>query len=334
VPRPQARHVLHAVALVVGLVGLAVLIDQLGWSEIEQAIVSAGPWFAVLALIDLASVFCDAGGIHTFVRPLAKVSYFRVFCAQASGLAINRLTPGNSLGEPIKVTMLMQDIPEAAAVAGIVMYNLAAYLFAISIIVIGVPLTLLSMDLPTEIQIGVSILAGLLILVMVGLVTLVRRGALATAIHAIRRLRIISPERAARWETRIAAIDTNVKRFGDATTRRAFAFAVLGRSLNSLGTVLVLVAAGIPLTWPLVIGMLSVGILIQWMSNVIPLGLGLADGGNYVLSGALGSAPGAGLAFTMVNRVRTVVLATMGLAVMALANLTERGRSSPDRPRP
>ena len=325
------RHVFHALTLAVGVVALAILIDQLGWEGIESAIVDAGPWFAVLALIDLASVLCDAGGIYMFVRPHAPISFFRVFGAQASGLAINRLTPGNSIGEPLKVTMLMQYVPEAAAVSGIVMYNLAAYLFAITVIVLGVPLTLLAMDLPTELQIGVSILACLLVALVIGLVVLARRGVIATAIRALRRIRLVSRERAERWEQRVTEIDANVKQFGGTSTRRAIVFAILSRSLNSLGTVFVLVACGIPLTYPLVVGMLSVGILITWLSNVIPLGLGLADGGNYLLSGALGSAPGAGLAFTMVNRLRTVVLAGMGLTVMVISNLSGRDRSSRDR---
>ena len=85
------------------------------------------------------------------------------------------------------------------------------------------------------------------------------------------------------------------------------------------------------MTPPIVIGMLSVGIVVQWMSSIVPLGFGLADGTNYFLYGALGSSPLAGLAFTMVNRTRTVVLAAMGLAVMAIANLYDRTRPVSER---
>ena len=95
--------------------------------------------------------------------------------------------------------------------------------------------------------------------------------------------------------------------------------------MNWIGTLVVLHVVGVPLTGQLVVAMLSVGILITWMSNIIPLGLGLADGGNYVLYGLLGAAPAAGLVFTMINRVRTVVLAAMGLAILAVANALRRG---------
>ena len=60
------------------------------------------------------------------------------------------------------------------------------------------------------------------------------------------------------------------------------------------------------------------------MSNIVPLGLGIADGTNYALYGVLGASPAAGLVFTMINRVRTCVLAVMGLAVLAIANALRR----------
>lgn len=326
VARPRARHVWHVVALAVGAVALAFLIDRLGTDGFERVILGTGKWFLVIAAIDLASVFSDAAGVYCFVRPLAPISYFRVLAAQASGIAINRLTPGNSLGEPVKVTMLMAHVPETAAIPAIVMFNISSYLVAVSMIGIGVPLTLLSLDLSTGATVAVLVVTGLLVVVVSGLVVLARRGALATLVRAGRRLRLYSAARAERWQARIAGIDANIQRFGDPATRRALVFVIASRLLNMSGALVILIALDTELTMPLVIGTLSVGILITWISNVIPLGLGLADGGTYALYGVLGGVPGAGLEFAMVNRVRTVVLASMGLTVMAIANVVDRKR--------
>lgn len=145
---PRPRHVFHAVALVIGAVALAVMIDGLGRAGFATAILGAGRWLVAIAAIDLASVCCDAAAVHGFVRRSATITYRRVFVAQASGLAINRLTPGNSLGEPVKVTMLMARVPEAAAVSAVVMFNVASYLVAVAAIAIGAPVTLLLLDLP------------------------------------------------------------------------------------------------------------------------------------------------------------------------------------------
>jgi uncharacterized protein (TIRG00374 family) len=321
--------VFNVAVLVIGAVAFAVLFHGIGWTATRDAILGAGWWFAIMAAIDLASVFCDAGGIYCFIRPQAKVSYWRVFAAQASGLAINRLTPGNSLGEPTKMTMLAEHTPESLAIAGVVMFNIAQYLIAFAAIVLGVPATLLMLDLPPRAELAVWISAGIIIALAIGMAILVRRGAIATLIAGLARMRVISATRAAAWTTRIAAIDDQVKRLGNVRapgTAGGIGFVFLSRCLNWAGTIAVLVACQIPLTAPLVIAMLSVGILLTWLTNVIPLGLGLADGGNYALYGLLGASPAAGLIFSMVNRVRTVVLAAMGLTVMAIANAATRRR--------
>lgn len=328
--RARASRVFNAVVLVIGAVAFAILFHRLGWAATTKAIVDVGWGFAVIAAIDLASVFCDAGGIYSFIRPQTEVSYWRVFAAQASGLAINRLTPGNSLGEPTKMTMLAGHVPESLAVAGVVMFNIAQYYIAFAAIVIGVPATLLMLDLPPAAEIAVWISTGVIVVLAVGAAIIIKRGAIATLIAGLARLRVISAARAASWTARIADIDDQLKRVGDTRasgTKRGVGFIFLSRCLNWAGTIAVLLASHIPLTTLLVVAMLSVGILLTWLSTVVPLGVGISDGGNYALYGLLGASPAAGLVFSMVNRVRTIVLAAMGLIVMAIANTVWRRRA-------
>jgi len=296
---PRRRHVLHAVALVVGGIAFAFLVDRLGWTGITRVIVGTGWWFVLIAACDLASVLCDAAGIRCFARAHADVSYWRVFAAQSSGVAINRLTPGHSLGEPIKATMLMEHVPPATAISAIVMFNAATVFLAIAAIVIGVPLTMLAMDLPPRARILVGIAAAVLALFAIALVMLIRRGMLATLIHAARRIRLVGDPRATRWIAAVAETDRNIRELGTPGHRRGLLYVVASRCLNWTGTLVILYSADIPLSPPMVIGALTVGILITWLSNIIPLGLGLADGGNYLLYGALGSSRAAGLDFTM-----------------------------------
>jgi hypothetical protein len=324
VNRPRARHLLHGAALLIGAVVLVFLIDNLGRDGFESAILGTGRWFLVLAAIDLAAVMCDAAGVYCFVRPHAEVSYLRVFFAQASGLAINRLTPGNSLGEPIKVTMLMRHVPEAPAVSSIVKFNITTYVVAMTTIAIGVPLTLLSMDLPATAQLLIIAIVSLLVAAVLGLVILAKRGALTVLVRAGRRMRLLSAARAERWTNRLAEIDAHIRELGDRATKRALPFVFMSRALTMFGGIVILIATDTELTPALVFAQLSIAIIITWASNVVPLGLGLADGGNYALYGAIGASPAAGLEFAMINRVRTVVLASMGLAVMTTANLFDR----------
>ena len=321
----------NLIALGIGAIGLIWLVHRLGWHDTEQAIVAIGPWFAVIGAIDLASVLCDAFAIHGFLRssPGTRVSYARVLGAQASGLAINRLTPGNSLGEPVKVTMLVRYVPTELAVSAIVMFNLATIYVGIAAIAIGVPATALLLDLPDRVAVAVWIATAVLIALALALALIVRRGALATLVDAAAALSLISRARAERWRGRILEIDARVREV--AGVRRGLVGVIGSRILNWAGTIVLLHAAAIAMTTPLVIAMLSVGILVTWMSNVIPLGLGLADGTNYALYGLLGASPAAGLVFAMVNRLRTVVLAMIGLVIMAIANVAYRSGAQQER---
>lgn len=330
--RPRQRHpaarIFNLLALVIGAVAFALVVRELGWAGMRQAVIGTGAWFAVIAVIDFAGCFFDAAAVHAFIRPHAPAAYRHVFAAQLSGMAINRLTPGNTLGEPVKVTMLVRsDVPADVAVSAIMIFNLTTMYVGIIAIVIGVPLTALLLDLPPDIAhmvwLGMGILVGVAGLIAV----LIRRGALGSLVGGLARIRIISAPRATRWQAAVAAIDTRLRSIGNL---RAPGFArglagVLGsRAFNWLGTIVILHAAQIPMTAPLVIASLSVGILVTWLSNVIPLGLGIADGTNYALYGLLGASPVTGLLFTMVNRLRTIVLALMGLSVMTIANALYR----------
>jgi uncharacterized protein (TIRG00374 family) len=298
-----------------------VLVDRLGWSAIVDAVTNAGWWFLWIAIIDLLSVFSDSAAVYSFVRAEAPASYWRVFAAQASGIAINRLTPGNSVGEALKVTMMLDHVPKETAVSAVVKFNLATMYTALTIVLIGVPLTLLQLDLPPQFHTVVWVGTACVIALGLTIAILVRRGALATLIGIVRMFGLITEERAAQWTEKMASIDKSLASFNTRRARQGVAFVLGSRVLHSLATILVLHAAGVPFTAPVIVCMLSVGILTTWICNVVPLGLGLADGSNYVLYGALGSTGIAGIAFTMVNRTRTCVLAGMGLTVMAIANV-------------
>jgi hypothetical protein len=301
---------------------------ELGWTGIRNAVTGVGAWFAVTAAIDFVGSSCDAGAVYSLVRPHTPIAFRHVFAAQLSGIAINRLTPGNSLGEPVKVTMLVRsDVPTDVAVSSIMLFNLMTTFVGIAAIVIGTPLTAVVLDLPPDVARAVWISMAVLVAVAIALFVLVRRGALTTLVGILVRARIVSAARGARWQSAVASIDEQLRRGGSLSApgqARALALVLGSRMFNSAGTIVVLHAADIPMTAALVIATLSVGILITWLSNVVPLGLGVADGTNYVLYGILGASPVAGLLFTLVNRVRTIVLALMGLAVLAIASALYR----------
>ena len=311
------------------MLGAALLAWTLGdlHRETWVTVRDVGVWFAIIAVIDLLSVCCDAYAIHGYLRPHVVIPYPRVFAAEFSGLAINRVSPMNSLGEPIKMTMLMRDVPGDHAVSAVVMFNLTTTYVALVTIAIGVPISIAMLDLPSQLVTYVWLTLGVLFVSAVALALLVRTGPLTTLIDAATSLRLVSAERATRWRTKVAGIDERLRMLGRLRApgmARGLAGVVGSRVLNSIGTVLVLHAVGIPLSAPLVIAMLSLGILIGWIANIVPLGLGLAQGGNYVVFSVFGANAASGVVFAFVNQLRTILLAAMGLVVMLIANLFHR----------
>jgi uncharacterized protein (TIRG00374 family) len=322
----RASYVFNVAVFAFGAIALGFLLRRLGGEGVRHVIVDAGPWLLAIAAIDVASMACDGYALYSFLA--RRVGFWRVFAAEASGLAINRLTPANSVGEAVKVTMLTRAVPADFAVSAVVLFNLSTIYLGIAAIVVGVPITALMLDLPHRIEIAVWIATGLLIVFSMVVLVIVRRGAVSTLIDGMVGLRFIRRDRAERWRAKIADLDARVRA---APGLRGGLLGVFGsRVFNWIGTIVVLHACGIPMTAPLVVAMLSVGILVTWMSNVIPLGLGVADGTNYALYGILGASPDAGLVFTMVNRLRTCAVAAIGLTVMAVAG----GRGRPSAPDP
>jgi hypothetical protein len=322
----RASTIINIVALVLGAAWFAwtmVELDRETWVIVHDV----GAWFAVIAAIDLMSVCCDAYAIQGYLRPYVAVPYPRVFAAEFSGLAINRVSPMNSLGEPIKMTMLMRDVPGEHAVSAVVMFNLTTTYVAIATIAVGVPISFALLDLPGRIVTYVWITLGVLLVSAVALALLVRVGPLTALIDAAAALRLVRAETATRWRAKVAGIDDRLRMLGRLRApgmARGLAGVIGSRVLNSVGTVVVLYAADIPLSPSLVIASLSLGILITWISNIVPLGLGLSQGGNYLLYAAFGARPQAGILFSFVTLLRTLLLASMGLVVMLVANLFHR----------
>lgn len=323
-------RVVRIVALLVGAIAFAIMANQLGWSGVTDVLVETGWWFLAIAAIDVASAMSDGGAIKLLASAHANVPYLRACAAQLGGVGINRLTPGNALGEPVKVAVLVEKIPRDSAVSTILMFDAGATLVAIVVIVLGIPITLAFAELPRELAALAWLGAGVLVAVVVLLLVLVRRGPVGIAVRTLRRLRIVSAERAARWQQASTQIDAMVRELGTTRSSRLALCCLVGsRALNWAGTIVMLYAAGLPLDAPLVIGILTVGALITWVSHVVPLGLGIHDGGNYLLYRALGAPGLAGLDFTMVYRARTVLISAIGLSVLAITSYRDRRRRRP-----
>jgi uncharacterized membrane protein YbhN (UPF0104 family) len=326
--RHVASHIFNIVVMSIGVMALAFMLHKLGLSTVRRVLRGVGGWFAVIVMLDLAAIACEAAALHQFMRPEARmIKYWRVLAAQLSGRAINILTPGGALGEATKVTMLVAHAPRGRVVSSIVLLSLASFYLSVAIVIVGVPLTALLVDLPHGLELTVWIGLGVVIVVVVGIGVMIQRGALETILAGARRARFLSEERATRWTAKVAEIDRHVKELqSDQSpgTRAALAFVIAARLCSWSAATIVLYAVGAQLGFTLLAGVLSVGVLIGWISSIVPFGMGVADGGNYALFDVLGASGAHGVLVTLLGRARSLTLAVLGLLVMAGGHTANR----------
>jgi uncharacterized membrane protein YbhN (UPF0104 family) len=325
--RHLASHVFNLAMLVFGAGALAWMLRGLGWDRFREAVVGVGWSFAIIAALDVGAVLLDARALHTFMRPEARmVSYWRVVAAQISGRAVNVVTPLGALGEATKLTMLVTRAPRVRVASAIVLFNLAGLYLSVAVMAIGTPVTLLLVDLPRPLKLTVAIGLAIVIALVVALGVLVHRGALTTIVASLRRVHIISAERLDGWRGRLGEIDRQIGELHDrgAGTWRGVFWVLASKLVTWTSTIVLIYAVGVSITPHLVIGVLSVGVLIQWIASVVPLGLGLADGGNYALYDLLGASGAHGAFVTMLNRGRSAMVALVGFAVMAIVHTLNR----------
>ena len=329
---PPNRHVLSHVFNIVVLVGggtaLIVMMHELGWDNARVVFEDVGGWFFLILGLDLIGMGLDAGAIHSFMRPEARmVSYWRVFAAQASGRAINIFVPGGVVGEATKITMLVSHAPRDRVVSSIVLFNLATFYISVAIVLAGVPITLLFVDLPHDLKVIVWIALAVLVPIVIGIGVIVHRGAIGTALSAARTLGLVSKERALTWKPKASELDRHLKELhSDASpgTRNAFALLAISRVIAWTSTTVLLATVGVRLHATVIIGVLSVGVLVSWISAIVPFGLGVADGSNYALFDALGASGAHGVFVTLLGRARTLAIALVGLLVMAIAHVVNQ----------
>ena len=323
-----ASHVFNIAVLVVGGTALAWMLHRLGIDNVKRVLRGVGGWFFVIIALDVAALACEAAAIHQFMRPEQRMlKYWRVLAAQASGRAINILTPGGALGEATKVTLLVSHAPRGRVVTSIVLLNLAAFYLSVAILIIGVPITALLVDLPHDLQLIVWVGIAIIVPLVIGVGIVIQRGALKTLLAAAHGLHIISEERRQKWSVKLLEVDRQLRELQSNQspgTRGGLLLVCAARLCSWSATTLVLIAVGVHVHFTLLAGVFSVGVLIGWVSAFIPFGLGVADGGNYALFNVLGAAGASGVFVTLLGRARSLTLAMLGLLVMLAAHTSSR----------
>lgn len=304
------------ISLVLGLAALVITVWIVGPEALLEHLEAIGPWFALLLVLELVVSLLDAGAMYSLTRGPGAPSGRQVIVAQLAGRAVNSVTPGGTVGEALRVSLLAKECSTHRIVAAVLFANLGALVIGVFIIAAGSIATAAMFELPRAAEGALLGLGGVGLVLAVAIVVLVRRGMLVDLARLARRLRVISSARFERWREQLANVDhrlvTNEGRSS------AVAFLIASQVLQRVVTWMMLLVAGYSLSAPQVIAIVSAGVLLTWVAALVPMGVGVAEGGHGALFALIGAPTSLGVALAFARRVNQVVFAALGFTVLAV----------------
>lgn len=304
-------------SMLVGLVALVITVWSVGPGTLLGQLRAIGGWFAVILALEAVATLCDAAILHGFLgRGGRRPSYPRVLEAQIAGRAINVVTPGGNLGEATKATLLMRHTDAARAIGTVVRFNLSFAAVNLSLIVIGAPICAATLPLPDWLARVLWIGTAAAVIVGVLVIFAVRAGLVVSFVRVARSVRIISRHRFDVWRDRLRRVDELTRGEGGLRSWLPGLWAVPSKAIVWLSAWLVMYAMGDPPGLGVMAALASAGTVISLASSIVPLGLGVSEGGNAALMAALGEDPALGVTIVVARRVVYLTYAAIGLFVL------------------
>ena len=312
---------LNGFFFVIGLVCLVGTVAAVGPGTIVDGALRLGAWFWPLAIVNLLWYTADALGWGRVLGPQGRKPgrTARLIWAQVAGEAINNATPMMNLGgEPMKGLLLRGHAPDDTIVASLVVDNTLKVLAAILFLAAGLAPALIVLDLEPPVQ--VALVAALAVLAaLIGLAGLAQAtGFLGRCLDLGRRLGI-PPRTLQRHRPAADRIDAAIGRFY--RERRvdfaaSMAWHVAARLIATLDAAVLLTLMGSPVGVLQALCIQTVSVLMNLAFAFIPMQIGAAEGGHFVLFQALGMDPATGVTFSLVRRVRGLLWIGVGLLVV------------------
>jgi len=187
----------------------------------------------------------------------------------------------------------------------------------------------LTLPLPSWLVRTLWIGTGIALTFGVSVALLVRAGMVSSVLGALARLRLLSAARAARLAERGRELDGELRGAGGWRAWRPGGFALISKLLQWLAAWIVMHANGHAPPLEVMAAVATAGTLINIVANVVPLGLGVTEGGTAALMAALGQPPSLGVTMAMARRAVQLLYAAFGL--LLLVHVEARWRRGPPR---
>lgn len=323
--RPPWAKWVTRISLVLGLVALIYTIEDLGPRTFGHYFRMIGGWWVAVLVFEVAITSLDALAIRAFASP-DTIGWRGALLAQLAGRSVNAVTPSGNLGEPVKISVLTDEVDNSRAVSTILLYNIVGFAVELWQVALAAPIMALLVPMPESLRI-MFVTAGIVSLVLAVLVyLLVRRGVLASIAGLAVRLHLLSKARHARWSVQLSSIDDKLRLVAGARRRDrivGIAAVVMSRAMSLAESLVLLHATGLGMSLEFVAAYTVGGFVIYMLSSLVPMGLGIAEAGYYGLFAELGYKPALGVMIVLARRVVLIAYAALGL-FLVMANETVR----------
>jgi hypothetical protein len=306
------------VSIVIGLVALIVTIWIVGPRAILHHLQAIGGFFVVLVVFEMLSSVLDGIALYFMAHGKGRPTVREAIVAQIVGRGVNSVTPGGNLGEALKVGLLAKRCPTRRIVAAVMYVVLLGGVVSLIGVAIGGAATAFLFDVPRIAMIALVAGSTVAASIAIAIIVLMRRGMLTTLSNALARVHLISKQRRDRWNTVLGDVDARLRGQDDgAYRRRAIACIVASQVIQKALAYFTILWAGYAMSPGQFLALLSAGVLLAWISTIIPMGLGIAEGGNAALFTLIGAPASLGLVLALSRRVNQVVFAGIGFFVLA-----------------
>jgi hypothetical protein len=348
--RPTWARWVTRISLVLAVVALVFTIRDIGLRTIATYFRRIGWWWIAVGILEVAITSLDAVAIRAFLSPeQAKVKLRSAVLSQLAGRAVNAVTPSGNLGEAVKVSVLVDHVSQSRAVSTILLYNAVSFAVELLIVAVAAPIMVLLVPMPSKLRWLMILTGAACFAIALGIYALTRRGVLDSVarlgaripVPGLARIRgwiwkshtpsryLLSQTRYVRWRDRLRAVDSKMHLSSGARARDRWlgiAAVTVSRLTSMSLSLMILHAVGESITLGFVAAYTVGGFVIYMTSSLVPMGVGISEGGNYALFRALGENPARGVTLVLARRVTLIMYAAIGLVLVTASETVQRAR--------
>ncbi len=320
-------RVFRSLATVAGLAIMVILIVRVGSDEALTATARALGWRSLLVCLPFALIMSvdTLGWRYAFAYD--RVPFLRLVAARIAGEAVNVLTAVAPVGgDAIKVWFLRPHVPYQESIASVIVAKTTITLSQALFLLIGVIAAV-------ALAVDARLVRAMLWLLLVELIGAGGFLAVQVAGSLSRGARLLSRVKKLDALAGAENLDRTLQRFYRREWRRfalSVGFHLLGWLMGALETWLFLRVLQIPASLTTALVIETLGSAVRFATFFVPGSLGALEGANTAAFAALGLGAPAGLAFSLLRRLRQVVWIGLGVLVFLLARA--RMRLAPEAP--